>query len=90
MKMKSIVFRVALAVSLVLGLVLTVEAALTASQRRDLSRVRRDLARASSFLRRKKLDDAEKLIEEAETKIQVALSCGWSPHCPEISAAART
>ena len=69
MKMKSIVFRVALAVSLVLGLVLTVEAALTASQRRDLSRVRRDLARASSFLRRKKLDDAEKLIEKAETTI---------------------
>lgn len=69
MKRKSVVLHGVLAVSLVLGLVLSAEAALTASQRRDLAQARRALTRASSFLRRKKLDEAEKLIGKTEATI---------------------
>ena len=74
MKRKSVVLHGVLAVSLVLGLVLSAEAALTASQRRDLAQARRALTRASSFLRRKKLDEAEKLIGKTEAAVKDRLS----------------
>ena len=46
------------------------DAALTSAQRRELSKIRKDVSRASSLIRRKKLGEAEKLLDEADKRLE--------------------
>ena len=43
---------------------------LTAAQNRELSRIRSDLNKVGSLVRRNKLDDAEKILNEVETRLK--------------------
>ncbi len=69
MKATSICFSLLMPFVCVLAQTERVDAALTSAQRKELSEIRRDVSKANSLIRRKKLDEAEKIIGKAETRV---------------------
>ncbi len=56
------------------------DSAIKGAQKRELSRIRKDVSRASSLIRRKKLDEAEKILQEAGKRFEeLAKAAGLKP-----------